>query len=290
MAEENPNIKSCFNYTGGKFKILSKIKPHFPEKIKYFLDPFCGGLNISLNVESEITIANDIDKEIICFYNVVKELPKEYLIENINSIAERYHATSKNKLISKDDFLLLREEFNVTKNPLLLPVLAGVSFSNTIRYNSSGLYNASCGKRNLPVNWFTRFDSFMTRLKSKNIIFESMDFSVMDKYVSMFPDKENIFAYFDPPYSITDASYNRFWVPGSDLKLFNWIDDNLSNSKFAMSNVIENKGKYNHALKKWVDDNEYNMIYIENDYRNSIVGKPKLENYSETKEVLIKNY
>lgn len=35
-------IQSPLNYTGGKFKLLPQILPHFPKDIDVFVDLFCG--------------------------------------------------------------------------------------------------------------------------------------------------------------------------------------------------------------------------------------------------------
>jgi site-specific DNA-adenine methylase len=39
-------VKSCVNYTGGKYRLLKQILPLFPNEIDNFIDLFCGGANI----------------------------------------------------------------------------------------------------------------------------------------------------------------------------------------------------------------------------------------------------
>ena len=41
------------NYTGGKYKLLNTIIPAFPEKVDKFVDLFCGGLNVGINVNAD---------------------------------------------------------------------------------------------------------------------------------------------------------------------------------------------------------------------------------------------
>lgn len=48
----NTLIKSPLNYVGGKFKLLSQILPLFPDNINRFVDLFCGGGNIGVNVKA----------------------------------------------------------------------------------------------------------------------------------------------------------------------------------------------------------------------------------------------
>ena len=51
-------IKSPLNYVGGKFKILPQILPLFPKDVDYFIEPFCGGLNVMANFNGKINIAS----------------------------------------------------------------------------------------------------------------------------------------------------------------------------------------------------------------------------------------
>ena len=70
-------IKSPLNYTGGKFKLLPQILPLFPEKIDVFIDLFCGGCNVGINVKANQVICNDYEKVIIDLYNDLKKIALE---------------------------------------------------------------------------------------------------------------------------------------------------------------------------------------------------------------------
>ena len=60
-------IKSPFNYTGGKYKLLDQLLPLFPDKVDTFYDLFAGGANVAVNVKAKKIIANDIQHQIIQF-------------------------------------------------------------------------------------------------------------------------------------------------------------------------------------------------------------------------------
>lgn len=49
-------IQSPLNYTGGKFKLLPQILPYFPEDINIFVDLFCGGCNVGVNIDANTMI------------------------------------------------------------------------------------------------------------------------------------------------------------------------------------------------------------------------------------------
>lgn len=68
-------VKSPMNYTGGKYKLLPQILPLFPlggESFKgRFIDLFCGGANVAINVTASQIFANDIDKNVIGIYSEI---------------------------------------------------------------------------------------------------------------------------------------------------------------------------------------------------------------------------
>ena len=102
---------------------------------------------------------------------------------------------------------------------------------------------------------------------------------------------ENDFVYCDPPYLITTGSYNdgnrgfKDWKEEEELKLYDVLDKlDKNNVKFALSNVIEHKGKENKLLKEW--SKKYKVIYLASDYSNSSYNTTR----EKSVEVLIINY
>ena len=98
--------------------------------------------------------------------------------------------------------------------------------------------------------------------------------------------KKTVF-YFDPPYIITNATYNdgkrgfEGWSEKQEKELLEFlkqIDEN--GQKFVLSNVINHKGKTNKLLLDWVNDNGYQIVKL----------KPHGGRYGSREEVLVKNY
>lgn len=83
-------IQSPLNYTGGKFKLLPQILPLFPKEINTFVDLFCGGCNVGINVEANRVIYNDIDRNLLYIYQTFKILGKEVIKELIYEIIDKY--------------------------------------------------------------------------------------------------------------------------------------------------------------------------------------------------------
>ena len=124
-------------------------------------------------------------------------------------------------------------------------------------------------------------------LKNMNIEFFSEQFDKLN--LEGLTEKD--FVYCDPPYLITTGSYNdgnrgfKDWKEEEELKLYDMLDNlNDKHIKFALSNVIEHKGKENKLLKEW--SKKYKVIYLTSDYSNSSYNTKR----DKSIEVLIVNY
>ena len=67
-------IQSPLNYTGGKYKLLPQILPLFPQGVNCFVDLFCGGCNVGINVEAKKIIYNDIDEHLLYLFKSITVL------------------------------------------------------------------------------------------------------------------------------------------------------------------------------------------------------------------------
>ena len=123
----------------------------------------------------------------------------------------------------------------------------------------------------------------------KNIVFSESDFRDFD--ISFLSKGD--FVYADPPYLITTGTYNdgkrgfNGWSKNDDVDLFKLLDAlNEKGVKFALSNVLEHKGKFNDCLINW--SKKYKIHYINYDYKNSNYHGKNTD--KKTIEVLITNY
>lgn len=281
------SVKSPLNYTGGKFKLLPQILPLFPKDIDCFVDLFGGGFNVGSNVEAKHVIYNEFDERI---FNLVKYLCTEdphLSYSKIMSFIEKYNLTKENK----DGYLTLREDYNSSehKDWSMLYTLIAYAFNNQIRFNKSGGYNMPFGKGRSSFNESLqkKFKLFTQSLcKRNNIEFHNNCFSYIS---SLNLDSEDL-VYCDPPYLVTMASYNEAdgWNEVKERELLDQLDYlNKNNVRFALSNVLENKGKSNDILKEWSE--KYNIHYLNHTYANcSYHAKDRSKNT--TIEVLITNY
>ena len=63
--------RSPFFYVGDKFKLVPQLKEHFPTDIDRFIEPFCGGGSVFLNVDAESYLVNDIDSYMIALHKLL---------------------------------------------------------------------------------------------------------------------------------------------------------------------------------------------------------------------------
>lgn len=305
-------IQSPLNYTGGKFKLLPQILPLFPKNINTFVDLFCGGCNVGINIDCESVIYNDLDENLLYLYNTFKNLDKqsvfEWIYEIINTYGlslvsdkgyDYYKCDSSKGLggYNKESFLRLRADFNEKKKKgnydyyyyVMLYVIIVYAFNNQIRFNSNGEFNLPVGKRDFNKKMQQKLSDFIDKIKEQNCKFTCLDFREFDIDTL----GNNDFVYVDPPYLITCATYNEQggWSETDEKDLLRFLDSlNEKGLRFALSNVLRSKGKENTILIEWLDKNKdkYRAVSLNYSYSNS--NYQTKDKTSNSEEVLIINY
>lgn len=278
------------NYIGGKYKLLPQILPLFPTNINTFVDLFCGGCNIGINVDAQKIIFNDNLSYLVDLYSIFKTESEENIFNHIESRIEEFELSLENE----DGYKKLRQTYNTNRNPLDLFVLVAYSFNHQIRFNNSHEFNNPFGRLRSCFNPRMRenLTLFIDRLKSKSTYFNCQNFDMFD-LTSLSKDD---FVYCDPPYLITTGTYNdgkrgfTGWGKDEEVKLLSILSDlDKKGVKIALSNVIEHKGCKNAILEKWVSENNYHITYLDKSYSNSNYQTNK-NSGTKTLEVLITNY
>ena len=278
-------LKSPLNYVGGKYKLLPQLLEYFPKEINTFVDMFSGGFNVGINVDSKKTICNDINSFIIDLYKELYKEPINNVLGHIQNRIDEYGLSKENE----EGFKKFRIYYNKTKNPIDLYTLSCYSFNYQFRFNNDKEYNNPFGRNRsqFSENMRNNLILFTEKLKNMNIEFSSEQFDKLN--LEGLTEKD--FVYCDPPYLITTGSYNdgnrgfKDWKEEEELKLYDMLDNlNDKHIKFALSNVIEHKGKENKLLKEW--SKKYKVIYLTSDYSNSSYNTKR----DKSIEVLIVNY
>ena len=306
--KEHTLIQSPLNYTGGKFRLLPQILPFFPENIDAFVDLFCGGCNVGINVPAKKHIYNDSTESLIKLYslmqnmntddfiNMLDEIIDEYQLSDVSKNGYEYYGCQSSDGLSsynRDKYIKLRDSLNDNKTYddiyyLKLYVLIIYAFNNQIRFNRDGNFNLPPGKRDFNVKMRNKLRQFMDTLHTQEASFTCKNF----EDVSFDCLTERDFVYADPPYLITCASYNEQggWTEMEERHLLDVLDNlDMHGVRFALSNVLETKGKTNYLLKEWIDDRpNYIMHDLNYTYSNANYQRRKID--GNTREILITNY
>lgn len=316
MIEKNDFIKTPLNYTGNKSRILSQMLPLFPNNINRFVDLFCGGATVGLNVlsRSKEVVCLDINESVIHLLQTLQLFSESNLILKIEEIIEKFNLSDTYnkgydiyrkdidgnnglKSINKKGYLELREFFNTNKldsntKSIYLFVLICFCFNNDIRFNSMGKFNMPIGKTDFNKSLREKLHSFKTQIKNKNIKFYFADFSVVTEFELSPKD----FVYADPPYLLTSAVYNNanspqnnYWDENQEEKLLKTLTILHNNGvKFALSNILSKGNVENKMLSSWIKKHDFKINDINYHYRGASYHKKNRE--QKEREIIITNY
>lgn len=269
-------IKSPLNYTGSKYSILNEITKVLPKHISTFIDIMGGAFNVGVNVVAEKVIYNEFLPHT---FNIIKTLLNEnsnYIINKVETIIKEFNLEKSNK----ENYILLRNDYNKTKDIYKLFVLHMYCFQNQMRFNGNLEFNSPVGNCSYNSTLTERIQKFTPRTAN----YELFNLSYKDVDIASL-DKDSVF-YFDPPYFITNATYNDGkrgfigWNADEETKLLEYITLlHEKGFKFILSNVIYHNDNTNYILAEWVNTHKFNVLNIDN------VGAKNTRD-----EVIITNY
>lgn len=294
--------RSPFFYVGDKFKLLSQLKENFPKEIDRFIEPFCGGGSVFLNTTANSYCLNDLNTYMIKLHKFLisysynqdefwEEL-REYILKyNLSATYLNRSVPDKLRLeykktyfakYNKESYTKLRTDFNADKNNMMqLYLLLIYGFNRMLRFNSKGDFNLPVGNVDFNENVVNALNGYFDFVADKDIKLFNMDFQ--DFIYRIEPTKED-FVYLDPPYLITFSEYNKLWNEESEKRLIALLDElNNNGVKFAVSNILWHKTRYNAIFNYWAQ--KYNIINIESNYISFHDNTEK-----NSIEVLVKNF
>ena len=263
-------IRSPFFYTGDKYKLIPELKKYFPTEINKFVEPFVGGGSVFLNVNANIFHENDIDKNIMSIHHYLSSFKNvDDLLTILFSKIDEYKFTCsyKGKTVPKElkekyvktyfakynavFYKQLKEKYNASDRTDIadLYLLLIYGFNRMLRFNQNAV---------------DALTNYVSLTNSKKIQWSNEDYKTFLSKVSL---TEKDFIYLDPPYLITASEYNKLWNQKDDDELMILLDElNKNKIRFALSDVVEYKGKENTKLLNWAK--KYNIYPIKSNYIN----------------------
>jgi len=198
--------KPFLKWAGGKYKLLDLLIPEIGQP-NNFVDVFTGGCSVSLNVKSNNTISNDINRHLIGLYRSILcndvSVFTEYFTDE-NCTEESY-----NKLRNDFNTLVSENSDSIEKYKLFI-YLNKHCFNGLTRFNRSGRFNVPFGRYTkddsddkivIPFseesikNIKTEIQNFKNSMDS--CTFTCKNFDDMSLYENLGQDDV---VYFDPPY------------------------------------------------------------------------------------------
>ena len=198
--------KPFVKWVGGKTQLLEEVRKSLPARLcQYdditYVEPFVGGGAVLFWILQEYpnisrAIINDINKELICTYRVIKE-DVDNLIDALEQLDAQYKSKSQEE--RKQFFIDKRSRFN-TKNiseietAALFIFLNRTCFNGLYRVNSKGEFNVPHGKYANPKICDRENLLAVSKLLQRVEILCG-DFEATEKYAG----SKTIY-YIDPPY------------------------------------------------------------------------------------------
>ncbi len=291
--------RSPLFYVGDKYKLIPEIKPLFPKNIQRFIEPFVGGASVSLNVDADSYLLNDIDSNVIdlhkllCFYMGHEDyffdslfklidyygLSCSYVKDVIPVELKKANPKTYYARFNKRGYERMRADYNSSdrQNVLMLYLLLIYGFNHMLRFNKKGDFNLPVGNVDFNRNVETALNSYFRIMSSNKVAWSAMDFR---KFLDSIQFKGGDFVYLDPPYLITFSEYNKLWGESEERGLLAYLD--LLNEKgvaFAISNVTFYKDRINTTFLDWAE--KYTSHSIKSNY---------ISYHDNSSKVLVTNY
>ena len=302
VLEKKEFNRSPFFYVGDKYKLVPQLREFFPKNIDRFIEPFCGGGSVFLNTDANAYLLNDINEYMVrlhemlisyscdvdSFWDYLKsyirkyELTATFMGRDLPADFRKQFPKTYFAQFNKSAYMKMRDDFNADKEDMMLLYLLLIyGFNRMLRFNGKGDFNLPVGNVDFNSNVVNALNSYFSYVKGKNICFYSLDF---EDFINSVLPTEKDFIYLDPPYLITFSEYNKFWNEETELRLLNLLDSlNERGVRFAISNVLWHKNKYNAIFNEWAQ--KYEIVKIKSNYISYHDNSNK-----NSYEVLVKNY
>jgi DNA adenine methylase len=200
LSDSDESLPPPLKWAGGKRWLVSHLKPLFHAyKSHRLVEPFVGGMAVSLKLNPRRALLNDLNPHLMNFYAHVKQgLTIEMPMRN-----EREFFFSQRARFNE---LIRNLKSNSKESAELFYYLNRTAFNGLCRFNSKGEFNVPFGKY-ARINYAQDFLAYQKQFSQWDFAcgdFETLEISPTD------------FVYVDPPYDVQFTKYAK--------EDFNWDD------------------------------------------------------------------
>jgi DNA adenine methylase len=188
-----PGVPPPLKWAGGKRWQVPHVKPLWkPHAHRRLVEPFCGGLAVTLGLMPNEALLNDVNPHLINFYTWLKRgLTIDVRLENNPAVFYTHRA--------RFNELLRRGRQNSRECACLFYFLNRTGYNGLCRFNRSGEFNVPFGRYHR-INYIRDFTPYRE-------VFAQWKFQIGD--VEDLALDTDDFVYADPPYDVEFTHYAK---------------------------------------------------------------------------------
>ncbi|MEK6630885.1 MAG: Dam family site-specific DNA-(adenine-N6)-methyltransferase [Acidobacteriota bacterium] len=196
----SPKLTPLLKWAGGKRWQVPHLRPLWePHSHRRLVEPFCGGLAVTMGLVPDRALLNDVNPHLINFYRWLKRgLHIEIELRNDKDLFYR-HRVRFNELLRK-------KRSSSREAASLFYFLNRTGFNGLCRFNGSGEFNVPFGRYN-QIGYVRDFSESREALRRWQ--FTCMDFESVEL-------QPGDFVYADPPYDVEFTQYAQGGFSWSD--------------------------------------------------------------------------
>ncbi len=207
-AVPNLQLRPPLKWAGGKRWLVPHLKPLWEQHAdRRLVEPFAGGLAVTLGLQPESALLNDINPHLINFY---QELREGFRIEIPMRNSERAYYAARTRF----NRLLAEGKENTQETAALFYYLNRTGYNGLCRFNRQGGFNVPFGryKQISYVRDFSLYVEPFSRWQFSSADFEKLNLGPGD------------FVYADPPYDVQFTHYAKEGFGWNDqVRLAEWL-------------------------------------------------------------------
>lgn len=239
-----------------------------------------------MNVQAESYALNDVDTNVIDIHQFLCKQAKhpDAFLQKILQTAKQYNLSRsvvedivpqelKRQFVktyyarfNKQGYEQMRADYNHAekRDVFMLYMLLIYGFNHMIRFNRYGDFNLPVGNVDFNPNVRKALTDYFRIVSSRDIKWYHKDF---EKFIAGLDLTPEDFVYLDPPYLITFSEYNKLWNEDTERRLLAMLDRlNEKGVRFALSNVVNYKGRVNELLLDWSKQAHLHVHPIKSNY------------------------
>ncbi|WP_240983943.1 DNA adenine methylase [Acididesulfobacillus acetoxydans] len=187
------SLKPVVKWAGGKRQILAEIVKHIPRDLTTYYEPFLGGGAVLFELQPERAVVNDLNRELINLYQVIKNQVDE-LIEDLRKHKNEKGYFYRLRALDRDRGLYV--DLTPVQKASRVIYLNKTCYNGLFRVNKAGEFNTPFGRYKNPkiVN------EVGLRAVSDYLNRASVSITCQDFEQAVKGAESGSFVYFDPPY------------------------------------------------------------------------------------------